>query len=131
MAMGRVGQDIRLYFLMRILSILMNDLITTPLSYLFCLIFFLFQRLSTSHPHSASCCSLATSRILRHHPLLSHPYWPLCHGLLANQIKSRLDLEEGDFRRGYHFQDDVCFFFLRGPPPSFRLTHPTTTSEES
>ena len=54
---------------------------------------------------------------------------PLGRGLLTGQIKSRLDFEEGDFRREYsRFQDEVGFSF--NACRSLRLTHPTTTNEE-
>jgi aryl-alcohol dehydrogenase-like predicted oxidoreductase len=40
------------------------------------------------------------------------PNSPLGHGLLTGQIKSRQDMDEGDFRRGLgRFQDDVSFVF--------------------
>ena len=43
-----------------------------------------------------------------YHCLLRPPNSPLGRGLLTGQIKSRLDFEEGDFRRGYtRFQDEV------------------------
>ena len=52
------------------------------------------------------------------------PNSPLGRGLLTGQIKSRLDFEEGDFRRGFgRFQDVVSFLFLRAPGHSLTLTH--------
>jgi hypothetical protein len=117
----RVRQDVRLSFLVRVLRLcvlsqFINDLTIAPLSYLSCLMFFLFFfRLSVtfplSSPLSTNCRSLANSQILRHYPFLSHPQWPTA-SWTAHQSDQEPSDFDGDFRCAYnHFQDDVSLSF--------------------